>query len=40
VEEKILELQQRKKVIAEELIAEDSGFIKKLTTEDVAFLFS
>lgn len=40
VEEKILELQARKKMIASELIAEDNGFIKKLTREDVAFLFS
>lgn len=40
VEEKILELQERKKYIASELIAEDSGFIKKLTTEDVEYLFS
>lgn len=40
VEEKILALQQRKKMIADDLISEDTGFVKKLTEEDVAFLFS
>jgi non-specific serine/threonine protein kinase len=40
VEEKILQLQQKKKSLADDLINEDSGFIKKLTKEDVAFLFS
>ncbi|MBN9298388.1 MAG: DEAD/DEAH box helicase [Filimonas sp.] len=40
VEEKIMALQQRKKALADDLISEDSGFIKSLTTEDVDFLFS
>jgi SNF2 family DNA or RNA helicase len=40
VEEKILALQQRKKALAEDLVTEDHGFIKKLTPEDVTFLFS
>ncbi len=40
VEEKILLLQQRKKQLANELVTEDAGFIKKLNKEDVAFLFS
>ena len=40
VEEKILELQGRKKQLANDLVTEDAGFIKKLTKEDVAFLFS
>ena len=40
VEEKILQLQQRKKQLANELVTEDAGFIKKLNKEDVAFLFS
>ncbi len=39
VEEKILHLQERKKSLSEELISEDSGFIKKLTEEDIAYLF-
>ena len=40
VEEKILQLQDRKKQLANDLITEDTGFIKKLSKEDVAFLFS
>ncbi|MBW8684880.1 DEAD/DEAH box helicase [Chitinophaga rhizophila] len=40
VEEKILALQERKKMIADDLISEDTGFVKKLTADDVAFLFS
>lgn len=40
VEEKILELQARKKQLANDLVTEDAGFIKKLTKDDVAFLFS
>jgi len=40
VEEKILQLQQRKKQLANELVTEDAGFIKKLSKEDVEFLFS
>lgn len=40
VEEKILQLQARKQALADELVGEDAGFIKKLTRDDVAFLFS
>ncbi|MFT4152692.1 SNF2-related protein [Parafilimonas sp.] len=40
VEEKILQLQQKKKALSKELISEESSFIKKLTKDDVAFLFS
>ncbi|MEX8547436.1 MAG: SNF2-related protein [Mucilaginibacter sp.] len=40
VEEKILQLQQKKKTLADDLINGDSSFIKKITKEDVAFLFS
>jgi non-specific serine/threonine protein kinase len=40
VEEKILELQERKKSLVKEIIADDTGFIKKLTKEDVLYLFS
>lgn len=40
VEEKILLLQQKKKTLADDLINEDSGFVKKLNKEDIAFLFS
>jgi len=40
VEEKILQLQQRKKNLAADLVTDESGFVKKLTQDDVAFLFS
>jgi hypothetical protein len=40
VEEKILQLQQKKKTLAEDLVGDESGFVKKLTAEDVAYLFS
>ena len=40
VEEKILQLQQKKKSLSKELISEETSFIKKLTKDDVAFLFS
>ncbi len=40
VEEKIVQLQQKKKQLANELVTEDAGFIKKLTKDDIAFLFS
>jgi SNF2 family DNA or RNA helicase len=39
VEEKILRLQEKKKMLAEDLIQEDSGFVKSLSREDVEFLF-
>jgi len=40
VEEKILQLQQKKKSLSNELISEEKSFIKKLTKDDVEFLFS
>jgi non-specific serine/threonine protein kinase len=40
VEDKILTLQERKKALANELIAEDSSFVKSLTKEDIEYLFS
>jgi SNF2 family DNA or RNA helicase len=40
VEEKILQLQERKKGLASDLIADEAGFIKRLTREDVDYLFS
>jgi len=40
IEEKILKLQERKKSLAEDLISEEAGFIKKLTEEDIAWLFA
>lgn len=40
VEDKILKLQDRKRALANELIAEDSSFVKSLTKEDIEYLFS
>lgn len=40
VEEKILTLQQKKKELSAELVSEEAGFVKKLSRDDVAFLFS
>jgi non-specific serine/threonine protein kinase len=40
IEDKILQLQERKKVLARELITDDSGFVKSLTRADVEYLFS
>ena len=40
VEEKILELQQRKKHLAEDLITAEEGFVKALSEEEVAYLFA
>jgi len=39
IEERILQLQQRKQSLSEELINEEDGFVKQLTEDDVAFLF-
>ena len=40
VEEKILQLQEKKKSLAGDLIAEDAGFVKRLSRDDVMYLFS
>ncbi|HEX5553576.1 MAG TPA: SNF2-related protein, partial [Chitinophagaceae bacterium] len=40
VEEKILQLQEKKKTLVKEIISDESGFIKKLSREDVLYLFS
>jgi len=40
IEEKILQLQDKKKDVAKELISTEQGFIKKLTKEDIIGLFS
>jgi non-specific serine/threonine protein kinase len=40
IEEKIIQLQNRKQSVSDELISEDDGFVKNLSTEDVEFLFS
>lgn len=40
IEEKIMLLQEKKKALAAGLIADESGFVKKLTKEDISYLFS
>ena len=40
VEEKIAQLQERKKGLAGDLIADEAGLVKHLTREDVDYLFS
>jgi non-specific serine/threonine protein kinase len=40
VEDKIIQLQEKKRLLAKELIADDAGFVKKLTRDDIAYLFS
>jgi non-specific serine/threonine protein kinase len=40
VEEKILQLQEKKRSLAADLVADEAGFVKQLTQEDVAYLFS
>ncbi len=39
IEEKIMQLQQRKATLSESLIGDNEGFVKDLTKEDVEFLF-
>lgn len=39
VEEKILQMQERKRQLADDLIHEDSGFVKNLSRDDIEFLF-
>ncbi len=40
IEDKILQLQERKRILAKELIADESSFVKTLTKADVEYLFS
>lgn len=40
IEDKILQLQERKRALAKELIADDASFVKALTKADVEYLFS
>ncbi len=39
IEERILQLQQKKKQLSEDLVSEEEGFVKQLTEEDITFLF-
>ncbi len=40
IEDKILQLQDKKRILAKDLITDDEGFIKTLTKADVEYLFS
>lgn len=40
IEDKILQLQDRKRALAKDIISDDTGFVKSLTREDVEYLFS
>jgi non-specific serine/threonine protein kinase len=40
IEDKILQLQEKKRSLAKELIADDATFVKALSREDVEYLFS
>jgi SNF2 family DNA or RNA helicase len=39
IEEKIIEIQQRKKITSDGLINEEENFVKNLTQEDISYLF-
>ena len=40
VEEKILQLQERKRILVTQLISTEAGFFKSLTADDIQGLFS
>jgi len=40
IEDKIVQLQEKKRILARDLIADDEGFVKSLSREDVEYLFS
>ncbi|HVM87439.1 MAG TPA: SNF2-related protein [Puia sp.] len=40
IEDKIIQLQEKKRVLAKDLITDDEGFVKALTRQDVEYLFS
>lgn len=40
IEDKILQLQEKKKILAKELISDETSFVKALTKADVEYLFS
>ncbi len=40
IEDKILQLQEKKRALAKDLVSDDDGFVKTLTREDVEYLFS
>ena len=40
IEDKILQLQEKKRALAKDIISDDTSFVKALTKEDVEYLFS
>src|SRR6202012_5862679 len=40
IEEKMLQLQERKRALASGLISDDNAFVRRLNRDDIAFLFS
>lgn len=40
IEDKILQLQEKKRALVKDLISDETGFVKTLTKEDVEYLFS
>lgn len=40
IEDKILQLQEKKRALAKDLISDETGFVKSLSKEDVEYLFS
>jgi SNF2 domain-containing protein/helicase-like protein/SNF2 helicase associated protein len=40
IEDKILQLQDKKRILAKDIIGDDDGFVKSLSKEDVEYLFS
>ena len=40
IEDKILQLQDKKRTLARDLVSDDTGFVKSLSREDVEYLFS
>ncbi len=40
IEDKILQLQEKKRALAKDIISDDTSFVKTLTREDVEYLFS
>lgn len=40
IEDKILQLQEKKRALAKDIISDDTSFVKTLTKEDVEYLFS
>ncbi len=40
LEEKMLQLQEQKRALANDLVSDDNAFMKRLTKDDIAFLFS